>query len=231
MRKAVDRGTIMKRIGIIGAGRFGAELAESLAERGAEILMIDSSRELIQEFSQFVTKAVEGDATNIRTLEDAGFQDCDVIVVAIGSNIEGSIMATVNCKELKVKNVIAKANSDMHGKILYRVGADVVVYPNRDRAQRLAHTLLSRGSIDLFEISDGFNIAEIDVPESLQNKTLAEAAVRNKFGITVLCVRRMSNDPTAPRKVIVPDANEIILPEDKLLVFGTDKQLDALTQD
>ncbi|MFA7172735.1 MAG: TrkA family potassium uptake protein [Kiritimatiellia bacterium] len=218
----------MKRIGIIGAGRFGSELAESLAERGAEILMIDNNHALIQEFSQFVTKAVEGDATNIRTLEDAGFQDCDVIVVAIGSNLEGSVMATVNCKELKVKNVIAKANSDMHGKILYRVGADVVVYPNRDRAQRLAHTLLSRGSIDLFEISDGFNIAEIDVPESLHNKSLADAQVRNKFGITVLCVRRMTKDPTAPRTVIVPEADQIIQPDDKLLVFGTDKQLDAL---
>jgi len=221
----------MKRIGIIGAGRFGSELAESLAERGAEILMIDNKHDLIQEFSQYVTKAVEGDATNIRTLEDAGFQDCDVIVVAIGSNIEGSVMATVNCKELKVKNVVAKANSDMHGKILYRVGADVVVYPNRDRAQRLAHTLLSRSSIDLFEISDGFNIAEIDVPESMHNKSLAEAQVRNKFGITVLCVRRMSKDPTAPRTVIIPEADQIILPDDKLLVFGTDKQLDALTQD
>jgi len=221
----------MKRIGIIGAGRFGSELAESLAERGAEILMIDKNRELIQEFSQFVTKAVEGDATNMRTLEDAGFQDCDVIVVAIGSNIEGSVMATVNCKELKVKNVISKANSDMHGKILYRVGADVVIYPNRDRAQRLAHTLLSRGSVDLFEISDGFNIAEIDVPESMHNKSLAEAQVRNKFGITVLCVRRMSKDPTAPRTVLIPEPDDIIQPDDKLLVFGTDKQLDALTKD
>ncbi|MDD2598069.1 MAG: TrkA family potassium uptake protein [Kiritimatiellae bacterium] len=221
----------MKRIGIIGAGRFGSELAESLAERGAEIMMIDNNHALIQEFSQFVTKAVEGDATNIRTLEDAGFQECDVIVVAIGSNLEGSIMATVNCKELKVKNVIAKANSDMHGKILYRVGADVVVYPNRDRAQRLAHTLLSRGSIDLFEVADGFNIAEIDVPESLHNKSLAAAQVRNKFGITVLCVRRMTKDPTAPRTVIIPEADQIIQPDDKLLVFGTDKQLDALTKD
>jgi trk system potassium uptake protein len=221
----------MKRVGIIGAGRFGSELAESLAERGAEILMIDNRRELIQEFSQFVTKAVEGDATNIRTLEDAGFQECDVIVVAIGSNIEGSIMATVNCKELKVKNVIAKANSDMHGKILYRVGADVVVYPNRDRAQRLAQTLLSRGSIDLFKIAEGYNVAEIDVPESLHNKTLTEAAVRNRFGITILCIRRTATDPAIPRMVIIPDASEVMQPTDKLLVFGSDKQIDALIKD
>ncbi len=218
----------MKRIGIIGAGRFGSELVESLTEKGAEILLIDNNRALIQEFSQFVTKAVVGDATNMRTLEEAGFRNCDVVVVAIGTNLEGSIMATVNCKELKVKQVIAKANSDMHGKILYRVGADVIVNPNRDRAQRLAHTLLSRGSIDLLEISDGFSIAEIDVPESMHNKTLVEAQVRTKFGVTVLCVRRVTNDPAAPRKVIVPEVDQRIQPDDKLLIFGTEKQLDAI---
>lgn len=221
----------MKRIGIIGAGRFGASLAESLAERGAEILMIDKNREVIQEFSEFVTKAVEGDASNSRTLEDAGFQECDVAVVCIGTNIEGSIMATVNCKELGIRQVVAKANSDMHGKILKRVGADVVVYPNRDRAQRLARTLLSKGGVDLFEISDGFSIAEIDVPDPLKNKTLAEAEVRKNFGITVLCVRRLADDPAQPRTIIVPTADEVILPEDKLLVFGIDKKIDAIAQD
>ena len=221
----------MKRIGIIGAGRFGASLAESLAQRGAEVLLIDKNREIIQEFSEFVTKAIEGDATNTRTLQDAGFQECDVVVVAIGSNLEGSIMATVNCKELGVPTVVAKANSDMHGKILKRVGADVVVYPNRDRAQRLARTLLSKGSVDLFEISDGFSIAEIDVPESLQNKSLAEAEVRKNFGVTVLCVRRLVDDPTQPRAIVIPTANETIQPDDKLIIFGLDKQIDALAQE
>ena len=221
----------MKRIGIIGAGRFGSSLAESLAEHGAEVLLIDQNREIIQEFSEFVTKAVEGDASNSRTLEDAGFQECDVVVVAIGSNLEGSIMATVNCKELGVPTVVAKANSDMHGKILKRVGADVVIYPNRDCAKRLARTLLSKGSVDLFEISDGLSIAEIDVPESLKNKTLSEAEVRKNFGVTVLCVRRLAEDPTQPRTVIIPTADEVIQPDDKLLVFGIDKKIDTIAQD
>lgn len=221
----------MKRIGIIGAGRFGASLAESLAEHGAEVLLIDEKREVIQEFSEFVTKAVEGDVTNVRTLEDAGFQECDVVVIAIGTNIEGSIMATVNCKELGVPTVVAKANSDLHGKILKRVGADVVVYPNRDCAKRLARTLLSKGSVDLFEISDGFSVAEIDVPESLKNKTLAEAEVRKNFGVTVLCVRRLADDPTQPRTVIIPTAQEVIQPDDKLLIFGEDKQINDMAQD
>jgi trk system potassium uptake protein TrkA len=221
----------MKRIGIIGAGRFGSSLAESLAEHGAEVLLIDQNREIIQELSEFVTRAVEGDVTNQRTLEDAGFQECDVVVVAIGNNLEGSIMATVNCKALGVPTVVAKANSDVHGKILQRVGADMVVYPNRDSSHRLARTLLSKGSVDLFEISDGFSIAEIDVPESLRNKSLAQADARKHFGVTVLCVRRLAEDPTQPRTVIIPTADEIIQPDDKLLIFGTDKKIDALAQD
>jgi trk system potassium uptake protein TrkA len=221
----------MKRIGIIGAGRFGASLAESLAEHGAEVLLIDQNREIIQEVSEFVTKAVEGDSSSKRTLEDAGFQECDVVVVAIGTNLEGSIMATVNCKELGVPTVMAKANSDIHGKILKRVGADVVVYPNRDCAKRIARTLLSKGSVDLFEISDGFSIAEIDVPDWLKNKTLAEAEVRKTFGITVLCVRRLAEEPTQPRTIIIPTADEVIQPDDKLLVFGIDKKIDAIAQD
>jgi trk system potassium uptake protein TrkA len=221
----------MKRIGIIGAGRFGSSLAESLAEHGAEVLLIDQNREVIQELSEFVTRAVEGDVTNQRALEDAGFQECDVVVVAIGNNLEGSIMATVNCKALGVPTVVAKANSDVHGKILQRVGADMVVYPNRDSSHRLARTLLSKGSVDLFEISDGLSVAEIDVPESLRNKSLAQAEARKHLGVTVLCVRRLAEDPTQPRTVIIPTADEIIQPDDKLLIFGTDKKIDALAQD
>ena len=134
----------MKRIGIIGAGRFGSSLAESLAEHGAEVLLIDQNREVIQELSEFVTRAVEGDVTNQRTLEDAGFQECDVVVVAIGNNLEGSIMATVNLQGARRCRLPAKANSDVHARSLQRVGADMLVYPNRDSSHRLAYPALER---------------------------------------------------------------------------------------
>jgi trk system potassium uptake protein TrkA len=221
----------MKRIGIIGAGRFGYSLAETLASHGAEVLLIDQDREKIQTLSEFVTKAIEGDVTNIRTLQDAGYAECDVVVIAIGSNLEGSIMATVHCKKLEVPLVVAKANSDVHGEILRRVGADKVIYPNRDCAKNLARTLLSKGNVDLFAISDDFNIAEIDVPDSIKNKTLLEANVRKQFGVTVLCVRRLAADPENPRTVIIPTADDIILPEDKLLVFGPIKKIDIIAQE
>lgn len=221
----------MKRIGIIGAGRFGQALAECLAEKGVEILLIDENREIVQELSEYVTKAVQGDAANTRALQEAGFDGCDVVVVAIGHNMEGSIMATVNCKELGVGTVVAKAVSDMHGKVLKRVGADIVVYPNRDRAQRLARSLLSRNPIDLFEIADGVSVSEIAPPDALIGKTLIEAGVRREYGVTVLAIRRMAEDPRLPRKVIIVTGEEVVEREDRLLVFGPDKRIDELAHD
>ena len=220
----------MRRIGIIGAGRFGMALAESLAEAGVEVLLIDRDRTAVRNIAEFVANAVEGDATQARTLEDAGFRECDVAVVAIGSNIEASTMATANCKELGIPMVVSKASSELHGKILKRIGADSVIYPDRDSAHRLARTLASKGAVDLFEISEGFSLAEIDVPDAWKGKTLAEADVRRRTGVTVLCLRRLAAVPTQPRTVVVPGAGDVLQAEDKLIVFGTSKQLDELAQ-
>ncbi|NLL83529.1 MAG: TrkA family potassium uptake protein [Lentisphaerae bacterium] len=219
----------MKRIGIIGAGRFGQSLAAALAEKGADILLIDLKRELIQTISEYVTNAVQGDATNARALTDAGFHECDTVVVAIGSNIEGSVMATVNCKELGIPNVVAKAASDIHGKVLKRVGADIVVYPNKERAVRLARALLARNPIELFEIADGLSVAEIDAPETLIDKTLAHSTVRQRYDVNVLAIHRQAEDPRFPRTFIVPTGDETIQRNDRLLVFGNDKKIDALS--
>lgn len=221
----------MKRIGIIGSGRFGQALIESLVEKGAEVLLIDESHERIQDYADYVTKAVQGDATSARTLKEAGFDACDVVVICIGNNMEGSIMATVNCKDLGVPTVVAKAVSDLHGKVLKRVGADIVVYPDRDRAQRLARSLLSRSPIDLFEITDGVSVAEVVPPDDLVGKTLIEGCVRQNFGVTVLAIRRQAEDPRLPRKVIITTGDEKILKDDRLLVFGPDIRIDAISHD
>jgi trk system potassium uptake protein TrkA len=221
----------MKRIGIIGSGRFGEALIDSLSEKGAEMLLIDLSHERVQFFADLVTKAVQGDAANARTLKEAGFDTCDVVVICIGNNMEGSIMAAVNCKDLGVPTVVAKAVSDLHGKVLKRVGADIVVYPDRDRAQRLARSLLSRSPIDLFEITDGVSVAEVIPPDDLVGKTLIEGNVRQKFGVTVLAIRRVAEDPRLPRKVIITTGSEKILKDDRLLVFGSDIRIDELAHD
>ena len=218
----------MKRIGIIGAGRFGMALAESLANAGTEVLLIDRNRPAMQNASEFAT-ALQGDATQPHVLEEAGFGECDVVIVAIGSNIEASMMATANCKELGVPNVVAKATSELHGKILRRIGADSVVYPDRDSAHRLARAIANHEVIDFLEVSEGYSIAEIDVPDGVRGKTLAEADLRNRTGVTVLCIRRSDPDPKKPRKIVIPHANDVIASDDRLIVFGETKNIDSLS--
>lgn len=217
----------MKRVGIIGAGRFGLSLAESLANAGLEVVLVDRNRPAMQSASEFVN-AMQGDATQPHVLEEAGFDECDLVVVAIGSNVEASVMATANCKELGVPNVIAKAASELHGKILRRIGADTVVYPDRDSAHRLARAIAKGDIIDFLEVSEGYSIAEIDVPDGMRGRTLMESNFRGETGLTVLCIRRADpNDPIRPRKVIIPQPSETLMGDDKLIVFGETKKLDT----
>ena len=221
----------MKRVGIIGAGRFGLSLAEALAETGTEVLLIDRNNALVQGAIKMVTWAVQGDATSASALEAAGISECDTVVVAIGSNVEASMLVTANCKELGVKTVISKATSEIHGKILDKLGADHVVYPDRESAHRLARNITEHNAYDLLELSEGLSLAEIDVPEACVGKTLAEADIRKKSGVTVLCIRRP--DPKNNRKplqIIIPNPNnDAFEAEDKLIVFGTTSGIDALS--
>lgn len=219
----------MRRVGIIGAGRFGMALAQSLAESGTEVLLLERNGALVQRALEVVSESVQGDATSARILEEAGFAECDVAVVAIGSNIEASTLALANCKDLGIPLVYAKASSELHGKILLKLGADQVIYPDRDSAHRLAHTIMSGGAFDLLEVSEGCSIAEIGVPDSCADKTLAQADLRKKTGVTVLCIRRLDENPKRPRAVLIPGPNDQIHADDKLIVFGTRKQIDALS--
>ena len=222
---------MIKRIGIIGSGRFGEALVQALAAQGAEVVLMDTDRGKIQELSDYVTKAIEGDAANIHALEEAGFASCDTVVVAIGENVEGSIMATVNCKDLGVRTVVAKASTEAHGRVLRRVGADVVIFPNRDRAQRLARSLLTVSQVDLFEIADGLCAAEVPTPDVLAGKTLAEADVRRAFDVTVLAIRRLDDvDPAAPRRLLIPQADTPIRGDDHLLICGASDKIDDFAQ-
>ena len=219
----------MERVAILGAGRFGMSLTEALADAGVEVILIEKNGSLVQAATKFTHYAIQGDATNSRSLEDAGVKECDVAVVAIGSNVEASMLAALNCKELGVKKVVAKAASELHGKILEKIGADRVVYPDRESAHRLARSLVEHGKLDLLDLSEGFSIAEVEVPEFCRDKTLAQSNLRNKYGITVLCIRRADeNDPRKPRQLMLPGPNDVLDPGDKLVVFGKPHDIDAL---
>jgi trk system potassium uptake protein TrkA len=218
----------VKRIGIIGAGRFGTALAEDLVRRGAEVILLDSDKDIVQRLAGMLTKAIQGDATNAHVLEETGFEGCDAVVVAIGTDMESSILATMNLKELKVPRIIAKAGTDLHGKVLERVGADQVVYPNRERAQRLARSLLARSPVDYFEIAHGVGIIEISAPPDLVGHSLVESEIRKKYGITVLCIKRPGKDDKT-KQIASPSGDEVIEAGDILTVFGPDKKLEALS--
>ena len=221
----------MEKVGIIGAGRFGMSLAEALAETGTEVLLIDRNNSLVQNAIKKVTWAVQCDATEGSALEKSGILDCDTVVVAIGSNMEASMLVTANCKELGVKTVISKATSEIHGKILEKLGADHVVYPDRDSAHRLARNITEHNAHDLLELSEGLSVAEIDVPEMCVGNTLAEADLRKKNGVTVLCIRRA--DPKSsrkPRLMLIPSPEDAFEADDKLIVFGTTAGIDAISR-
>ncbi len=220
-----------KRIGVIGSGRFGEAVIQSLCELGAEILLMDIDRERVQTLSEYVAEAQQGDATNIHTLEDAGFATCETVIVAIGENIEGSVMATVNCKDLGVKTVVAKATTDAHGKVLRRVGADVVIFPNRDRAHRLARTIMTSSQIEFFDIGDGLSASEIRAPECLHGKSLSQVDVRKTYDVTVLAVRRSDKEnPSTPLQLIIPSPDETIRSDDRLIVFGDPKKITTFSE-
>ncbi len=220
----------MKRVGIIGAGRFGLSLAEALAEAGTEVLLIDRNNTLVQTALKKVTWAVQCDATSASALEAAGVTECDTVVVAIGSNIEASMLVTANCRELGIKTVISKATSEIHGKILDKLGADQIIYPDRDSAHRLARNITEHNAYDLLELSEGLSLAEIDVPEVCIGKTLAEADLRKKNGVTVLCIRRPDlSSRRKTRQIVIPSPTDAFQPEDKLIVFGTTSGIDTIS--
>lgn len=218
----------MKRIGIVGGGSFGAGLAGALTERGVEVLLLDHNREVVDDLAGVVAKAIEGDAAEEGVLAAAGFQECDIAVVAIGSNLESSILAALALKEMKIPYVIAKAQGEMHGKVLKRVGADRVIFPDRDVATRLARSLISPSVLDYMEVADGASVLEISAPLRFIGKTIAESKLRQDFKVTVLVLRRAKKIGNKDEIIITPGPNDLIEAGDILVVFGADEKLRKL---
>ncbi|MGI5869134.1 MAG: potassium channel family protein [Kiritimatiellia bacterium] len=219
-----------KKIGIIGGGRFGMTLAQSLAEKAVDVTLVDNDWNVVESLAKTTIRAVHGDGSLPATLREAGFIDCDMAVVAISSSLECSTLATINCKDLGIRRVIAKAASDLHGRVLSKIGADIVVYPDRDRAFRLAKHIIANAPIDIFEIAEGYSVGETSVPKSLVGKTVIEGNVRQTHGVTVLAIRRVKDDDTSQRKTIIIEGHEKLLEDDILVVFGSDASLEKLSR-
>ena len=209
----------MKQYAVIGLGRFGTSVAKCLTVMGYEVLAIDEDQERIQEVVNSVTHAIQADATDENALKALGIRNFDVVIVSIGHDIQASILITVIVKELGVKFVVAKAQTELHGKVLLKVGADKVVYPERDMGARLAHSLVSSNVLDHIEISPEHSILEVVAPENMVGKTLRQSALRAVYGVTVMAIKRGKD------LLVSPSADEPILENDVLLVIGENDRL------
>ncbi len=173
--------------GIIGLGRFGYALAMELADSGAELLVLDKSEEKIREFREITENAMIVRSLDKKSLMETGIQNCDVVVVCIGEQIDTSILTTLNLVELGIPLVVAKANSSEHGKILAKLGAEVV-YPERDMAIRLAHRLETSKMLDFIQLSERVNISKLIIPEKIVGKTILEVNLRGQFGLNIIAI-------------------------------------------
>lgn len=188
----------MKQFAIIGLGRFGSSLAKTLYNMKHEVLAIDTSKEIVQSMMDEVTHCVEADATDVETLKALGIRNFDAVVVSIGHDMQASILVTVLLKELNVSYVVAKANNELHGKVLEKVGADKVVYPERDMGARLAHNLVASNIMDFIDISSEYSIMEIIAGDYLSGKTLGELDLRARFEISVMAIKKGEDINVAP---------------------------------
>jgi len=195
-----------------------------LSQQGVDVLFMDRDPDVVQRIRNVVAQAVQGDASDIQALTEAGFANCDYVVVAMASNLEASILATMALKDLKVPKVIAKAASENAGKVLDRVGADQIVYPERDRAMRLARTLVARSILDYMQVSSGTGIMEVESPKQYIGKSLSETRIRNVHKISVLEIRRHNPDGSV-FSIAAPGGDEIVQDGDILIIFGADDNL------
>jgi trk system potassium uptake protein TrkA len=211
-----------RTFGVIGLGRFGYHVARTLAQGGAEVIACDVDEEKVREVSEYVSLAYVLDATDAKALKESGIANVDTAVVSIGENIEASILIVVQLKELGVKEVVAKAITPLHGKVLEKLGVDRVVYPEKEMAIRVAHSLLVGEFIEEIPIGEKHSLFELKAFDFMLGKTLRELDVRRRFGVSVLAIKRGEN------LIVNPVGDEKVLPGDILVVLGTTEQLSSM---
>lgn len=200
-----------KSFAIIGLGRFGSAVALTLLESGYEVLALDSNEELVQKYSDKFTHVIAADTTDENALKSLGMRNFDVVIVAIGHDVQASLLTTLLLKEIGVEHIVAKADNLLHGKMLEKIGATRVVYPERDMGQRLAHNLISTNVLEYIELSPNFGIIEAAVPTSLVGLTLQKSDLRAKFGINVVALKRKGQIIVSPMPTEVFEQGDILV--------------------
>lgn len=205
-----------KEFVVIGLGRFGGSIVRELILQGANVMAIDSSQERVDDFAQIATQAIVADTTDESVIKSLGLWNFEHVIVAIGEDIQSSILTTLILKELGVPQITAKANNDYHEKVLRKIGADFVVHPERDMGIRIANNMLSNNVLDYLELSDEHSIMEIRVSDRIAGRSLVDLDIRAKYDINIVGIKR------GEEILISPSPTDPILIGDILLVIGAD---------
>jgi trk system potassium uptake protein TrkA len=211
-----------QHVAVLGLGRFGQAVARELTRLGHDVLVIDSSEKAVEELADEVTHAAQADVTDTDALQELGLGDFDTAIVAISSQLEASILATVLLKRLGVKRILAKAANELHGSILEQVGASRVVYPERETGLRVAHSFAAPGVRDYLDVAPGYGFARVPVFEGWIGKRLGELDLRGSCGVSVMALYR---DGTVS---LHPHPSEVVRAGDQLIVAGLDEDLERL---
>ncbi len=208
-----------KQFVVIGLGRFGGSVCKELVKQGHEVLAIDTDEQKVNDYARFATHAVIANSTDEAALNSLGIRNFENVVVAIGDNIQASILTTLVLKEMGVKNVLVKAKNDYHHKVLEKIGADHIVHPENDMGRRVAQHLSDDKIIDFIELSEEYSIVELFATSKLAGKSLIDLNIRARFGVTILAVKKgeVIN--------ISPEPTYQITEEDLLIVIGHNQDI------
>ena len=210
-----------KDYAVIGLGRFGGSIVRELRVLEMDVLAVDVDENRVNEFIDIATQAVIGDTTDETVLKDLGLGNFDNVIVAIGDNIQSSILTTLLLKDIGVKSVTVKAQSTYHARVLEKIGADYVVHPERDMGRRIAHKMMSSSVLDYIELSNEYSVVEYLAGKKLAGRSILELDIRAVYGISIIAIKRGTDI------LVSPDPNLEIERDDILIAIGEDSDLTA----
>lgn len=211
---------IKKQYAVVGLGRFGTSIARRLHEAGQEVLGIDIDEEKVEDALAYVTEGVISDSTEEKALSSLDITNFDCVIVAIGDDIQASILTCMLLKNLEIQKIIAKAIGKRHGQVLEAIGVDLIIYPERDMGERVANHLLSPNTLDYIELSKDHNLEEVITPSKMIGKNLRELDVRAKFNVSVIAIIRKGD-----MIIVSPSPEELLQKEDILVTIGSKNDL------
>jgi len=216
----------VKQFIVIGLGRFGSSVTKTLLSMGHEVLAIDKDPKKVQECALYATTVYQADSTDEQALLELGIKNFDHAIVAIGDDLQASILTTIQLKSFGIKTITAKAVNDLHHKVLEKIGADHIIHPERDTGVRVAHQVTSKNLIEYLEVAPDFSLVEIYAPVSMCGKTIKQLKIRAKYGCNIIAIRKKDNHMN-----ISPTADDQISHGDILVIIGSNKGIAFLEKD